>query len=472
MKVKFILPALTEARSPFWRSLKYSLFPPLGLATLAGYLNHDDEVVIEDEHVQTLKFDDEPDLVAIQVYITSAYRAYEIADHYRSRGIYVVMGGLHPTALPDEAAAHADTLILGPGEESWPAFLKDYRNKSPENRYRSTKRTLHGTPLPRRDLLNQNKYLAPNSIVVSRGCSHSCNFCYKTDFYKGGKSFYTHKVDEVLMDIATMPARHLFFLDDHLFADEKFASALFDGMKGMGKIWQAAGTIEAVMKPGLLERAVASGLRSLFIGFETLSSVNLEKYNKFHNLNRDYDVAIRQLHDNGVMINGSFIFGMDNDKSDVFQQTVDWAVSKGVETATFHILTPYPGTELYGRMKKAGRLLTDNWSLYDTRHTVFLPTHMTPEQLEQGYWQSYKDFYDWASILKSANVKKELAGKMRSFAYSAGWKKFEPFWNVIVKTGALSYMRPGLERLLNAARDLRKEHHSCRRESTDMIGLQ
>ena len=176
MKVKMILPALTEATSPFWRPIKYSLFPPLGLATLAGYLNADDEVTIQDEHVEPLELGDEPDLVVIQVYITSAYRAYRLADHYRARGAHVALGGLHVTSLPDEAAAHADTIFLGPGDDTWPAFLADFRRGSPQRLYRSQTRTLQGVPPIRRDLIKRHLYLVPNSIVVSRGCPHVCDF--------------------------------------------------------------------------------------------------------------------------------------------------------------------------------------------------------------------------------------------------------------------------------------------------------
>ena len=179
MNVKMILPALTEATSPFFRPIKYSLFPPLGLATLASYLDPDDDVRIQDEHVETLDLDDEPDLVVIQVYITSAYRAYRLADHYRRKGAHVALGGLHVTSLPDEAMPHADTIFLGPGEDTWPAFLADYRRGCPRRVYRSSIRTLAGVPPVRRDLIKRHLYLVPNSIVVSRGCPHVCDFCYK-----------------------------------------------------------------------------------------------------------------------------------------------------------------------------------------------------------------------------------------------------------------------------------------------------
>src|SRR5256885_3324285 len=184
VRVKLILPALTEATSPYWRPVKYSLFPPLGLATLAAYLRDDDEAVIVDEHVETLSLDDRPELVIIQVYITNAYRAYRIADHYRARGAYVALGGLHVTSLPDEAAPHADTIFLGPGEHTFPQFLRDLASGAPRPRYESSVRTLKELPPIRRDLIQRHRYLVPNSIVVSRGCPHHCTFCYKDGFFK------------------------------------------------------------------------------------------------------------------------------------------------------------------------------------------------------------------------------------------------------------------------------------------------
>ncbi|HZE88739.1 MAG TPA: cobalamin-dependent protein, partial [Verrucomicrobiae bacterium] len=220
--VRFILPALTEATSPHWRPIKYSLFPPLGLVTLAAYLDPDVEISLEDEHVQRLDLDGRPDLVVIQVYITNAYRAYRIADAYRARGSYVVLGGLHVTSLPDEAARHADTIFLGPGEETFPRFLRDLSAGAPLRRYASAARTLERLPPVRRDLIQRHRYLVPNSIVVSRGCPHHCTFCYKDGFFAGGRSFYTQRVDDALAEIARLPGRHLYFLDDHLLGDRRF----------------------------------------------------------------------------------------------------------------------------------------------------------------------------------------------------------------------------------------------------------
>lgn len=448
MKVKFILPALAEARGPYWRSIKYALFPPLGLATLAGYLSDSDEAYIQDEHVEKLDLDDCPDIVAIQVYITNARRAYQIADHYRRRGIYVVLGGLHVATLPLEALLHADCVVLGPAEEAWPRFLADFRAGRAERIYRSQRRSLAGEPRPRRDLIKRHLYLVPNSLVVSRGCPHQCDFCYKESFFQGGRSFYSRAVDEALAEIDAMAGRHLFFLDDHLFGDPRFAAALFDGMGGMGRVWQAAGTVAAALKPGLLEKAAASGLRSLFVGFETLSQANLSAQRKRHNLGLDYNHAIGRLHDMGVMVNGSFVFGMDDDDEDVFERTVEWALSMGIETATFHILTPYPGTALFRRMVAEQRLLGRDWDAYDTRHAVFQPARMSTQALEDGYWRAYEQFYSWGSIFRSAGTKESAAGKLRHLAYAGGWKKVEPLWEAIIKAGQVTRTLPLLEMVL------------------------
>src|SRR5256714_1900053 len=443
-----ILPALTEATSPFFRPIKYSLFAPLGLATLAGYLDDTDDVVVSDEHVEKLLLDDAPDLVVIQVYITSARRAYEIADLYRRKGAYIALGGLHVTSLPGEAAAHADTVFIGPGEDTWPAFLRDFRAGRPEKLYRSQIRTLVGLPPIRRDLIKRRLYLVPNSIVVSRGCPHVCDFCYKEAFFKGGKSYYTQTVDAALAEIERLPGRHLYFLDDHLFGNPRFAAALFDGMRGMGRLWQAAGTVNAVLAPNLLERAVACGLRSLFVGFETLNSTNLLEQRKFQNLHRDYAEAIRRLHDLGVMINGSFVFGMDGDDASVFERTVEWAIEHGIETVTFHILTPYPGTALYTRMAAQRRITIHDWDLYDTRHAVFRPALMSAGELEAGYRRAYRDFYRWGSILRGARAHGDVMRGLRHAAYAAGWKKFEPCWDLVIRAKRAGMMLPMLETIL------------------------
>ena len=449
LRVKFILPALTEATSPYWRPIKYSLFPPLGLATLAAYLTSDDEAVIVDEHVERLTTDDEPDLVVIQVYITNAYRAYRLADHYRARGVFVALGGLHVTSLPDEAAPHADAIFIGPGEQTFPQFLRDFRQGRAQPIYRSTAgRSIEEIPPVRRDLIQRRRYLVPNSIVVSRGCPMHCDFCYKDAFFQGGRSFYTQRVDAALAEIARLPGRHLYFLDDHLLGDPRFARALFDGMKGMNRLFQGAATVDSVLRGDLIEHAAEAGLRSLFVGFETLTPENLRRSQKRQNLGRDYSAVSARLHDLGIMINGSFVFGMDDDEGDVFRRTVDWAIAHGVTTATFHIQTPYPGTGLHARMMREGRITTSNWDRYDTRHVVYRPARLTPEALKDGYDWAYREFYRWRSIAGAAFAHGTIKHRAKHFAYAAGWKKFEPLWDIVIRARQLRAMTPVLEGVL------------------------
>jgi radical SAM superfamily enzyme YgiQ (UPF0313 family) len=458
MKIKMILPALMEAKSPYWRPIKYSLFPPLGLATLAAYCSPDDTIDLQDEHVELLNIHDVPDLVVIQVYITNAFRAYALADHYRKKGVYVCLGGLHVSSLPEEARPHADSIFIGPGEDIFPQFLNDFRKKAAKPVYNNVKRNIENIPPIRRDLIKREMYLVPNSIVVSRGCPHHCDFCYKDAFFEGGKSFYTQRVDAALKEIDRLPGKHLYFLDDHLLGNQKFAEALFEGMRGMNRVFQGASTIDAILRGNLVEKAAAAGLRSVFVGFETLSDANLSQCNKKQNLGKNYEDAIRRLHSLGIMINGSFVFGLDDDGPDVFKRTVDWGVKNALTTSTYHILTPYPGTRLYQSMKQEGRILHNNWDMYDTRQVVYKTKGLSPEQLKQGYDWAYRSFYSWSNIWKASWQHDGLKHTIKHFAYSGGWKKFEPLWNFMIKTRGLNKMLPILEAILSKVKKTNKEN--------------
>ena len=264
----------------------------------------------------------------IQVYITNAYRAYRIADHYRARGVFVALGGLHVTSLPDEAAPHADAIFSARAS-------RRSRSSSPTSApagrarvYRSTSgRTLERVPPIRRDLIDRRRYLVPNSIVVTRGCPQHCDFCYKDAFFAGGRSFYTQRVDDALAEIARLPGRHLYFLDDHLLGDPRFAATLFDGMRGHGPALPGRrdGRFDPARRPDRARRRgrAAQPVRRLR---DARRRATCARSNKRQNLGRDYTAVAARLHDLGIMINGSFVFGMDDDDGDVFQRTVDWAI--------------------------------------------------------------------------------------------------------------------------------------------------
>ncbi len=448
MKIQFVLPALEEAKSPFWRPIKYSLFPPLGLATLAAFCSPDDEVQLLDEHVEPMHFDETLDLVCLQTYITNAYRAYEIADTYRSMGVHVAIGGLHATSLPEEALQHADTLLLGLGEGAFPEFLQDFRKGNAKRVYEAQPVACESFRSPRRNLIKRENYLVPNSLVFSRGCPNRCSFCYVSSFYKEGKSFYTYKLDAILKEIESLKGRHLYFLDDNLFADKTLCKDLFTQMKGMGKLFQGAVTVRDALDEQLLELAYEAGLRSAFIGFETLDSGNLASVNKDTNRLAHYEKVISAFDRLGIMINGSFIFGLQNDTQNVFHDTAAWAVESGITTATFHILTPYPGTQVFAAMHEQNKITSTDWREYDTRHLVFSHDKMSKEQMEAGYRSAYTEFYRWRNILAASQQHERLGMQCKHFMYSGAWKKFEGVWNFIIKNNLLRESRKILEATL------------------------
>ena len=260
-------------------------------------------------------------------------------------------------------------------------------------------------------------------------------------------------VDDALAEIARLSGRHLYFLDDHLFGNPRFARQLFRGMRGMNRVFQGAATVDSILRDDLIEEAAAAGLRSLFVGFETLSNHSLQAAGKRQNLGRSYREVVRRLDGLGIMINGSFVFGMDGEDGSIFARTVDWAIEAGITTATFHILTPYPGTALHAEMVRQDRIATRNWDLYDTRHVVYKPIGVSPEQLKSGYDRAYESFYGWGAILAGASNHSTLKHSLKHFAYSAGWKKFERAWDLVIRLKQLSQMRPLLEAILSPIRD-------------------
>jgi radical SAM superfamily enzyme YgiQ (UPF0313 family) len=220
-------------------------------------------------------------------------------------------------------------------------------------------------------------------------------------------------------------------------------------MQGMGRVFQGAATVDSILRGDLIDRAADAGLRSIFVGFETLTDGNLRRSNKRQNLGRDYKAVADRLHSLGIMINGSFVFGMDDDGEDVFRRTVDWAIEHGITTATFHIMTPYPGTQLHARMEREGRMVTRDWNLYDTRHVVYKPARLRPEALKAGYDWAYEEFYRWGSIARASVQHGSLKHQAKHFFYAAGWKKFEPVWDLLIRARRLNQVTPVLEGVLS-----------------------
>jgi len=385
------------------------------------------------------------DLVGIQTYISSASRAYELAKRWRGRGAKVVLGGLHPTSMASEAVQHADAVCVGPAETVWREILDDFQQGRLKRVYRGRcEGSAALVPLPRRDLMNPRAYLLRHTMVTSRGCPHACDFCYKSGFW--GPAYYEPRpIAEVQRELSGVDDRLVFFLDDNLLANRPHARAIFDMLRGSGIVWQAAASLDVARDPHYLEEAYRAGCRSLFVGFESLSPENMRGNNKPVNAATDYVDVCRRFHDAGIMINGSFMFGFDCDGPDVFERTVEFAVENKILTASFHILTPLPGTRTFARLEAEGRLLHRNWSLYDTYHAVFRPHRMTAEQLEAGYRRARREFAAWNSILHRSLG---LPGALKRMAYNVAWMKLDPLWVAIIRAGLMPFATRIFQRVL------------------------
>ena len=449
-----MLPALQEVLSQDFRQIKYSLFPPLSLLTLAGLVPRDKyRMLVRDEHVEDVIVEEDVDLVVMTVYVSSAKRAYQLSDHYRARGAKVFMGGIHPTTLPSEAAQHADAVCLGPGESVFLRMLEDFETDSLKEYYHGhTDTDLSEVPLARRDLMHGHKYLVPNTIVTSRGCPHCCDFCYKESFW--GRDHHGYRpMSEIRKELDTLRHKFVFFLDDNLLGNRREARQLFALLREYEFVWQASASLDVAYTPGFLQEAYDCGCRSLFVGFESVIKSNMERANKPQNRKHDYADAIRRFHDAGIMINGSFVYGFDDDDADVFPRTVEFAVENKIETATFHILTPFPGTRTFAGLDEEGRILHRDWEKYDTRHAVFRPMHMTPSHLEEGYWWSYEEFYTYRSILKRSVG---LPNPLKRVLYNVAWKKMDGVWDFILAHGLVGRILPPFELVLGTDTSPRK----------------
>jgi len=380
-----------EARS-FW-------FPRLSLTTLASLTPPDVEVKIVDETVDKIDFDMDVDLVGISVMTYLAPRAYEISARFRSRGIKVVLGGIHPSAMPEEAIGHADSVVIGEAEETWPLLLEDFKRGGLKPFYRQERpSSLANLPFQRLDLLKPGAYMTNNCVQTSRGCPHGCDFCSVTNFF--GKSYRFRPVNEVIKEVESLPGDYLIFVDDNIAGNKRYARQLFTALKPLKKRWGSQCSLTLAGDPELLKLAAESGCGAMFVGIESLSQENLKEVNKGFNRVSFYEEYIKRFHDNGIMLNAGIIFGFDNDDESVFERTVNFLEKNKIGLVLFSILTPFPGTGFYKRLEGDRRIIDRDWSHYDGRHIVFQPRLMTPETLQDGFYWSYRKFFSYSSIIK------------------------------------------------------------------------
>ncbi|HEX73966.1 MAG TPA: B12-binding domain-containing radical SAM protein [Dehalococcoidia bacterium] len=375
----------------------------MGLAIVAALTPPEVEVSLTDENVTVIDFHKETDLVGITALTVTARRAYEIADTFRARGVKVVLGGMHPSVMPEEASQHADAVVIGEAEGIWPGVVEDFKANKLQRMYRQHERpSLLGLPIPRRDLFTEGAYFARHTVSTTRGCPYSCSFCSVTSFF--GHTYRCRPVEEIINEVETLSERKLIgFVDDNIVGNPKFAKELFRALIPYKIKWVAQASVTIAKDDELLRLAAASGCIDLFLGFESLSQANLVAVGKRINVVDEYEDVIRKVHSHGIAIHGFFILGLDEDDEDVFKRTLCFAQKMRLESAQFAWPVPYPGTALCETLDKAGRIVTKDWSQYES-NIVFEPKKMSRETLQKGRDWVWREFYSIPSIWKRVGV--------------------------------------------------------------------
>jgi len=417
---------------------KHVLTPTLALTSVAGATPPQWKVSYWDENLLQgpPPSNPTPQVVGITVHLTFATRAYELAAWYRARGSRVVLGGLHVLSCPEEAALHADALAIGDGVPLWPRILRDVENGALQPVYRAAYDSAYrDDPPPRRDLLPRRSFLTTSSLIATRGCHNRCGFCYLSTegLYM---PYRVHGVEQIAREFLEDGQPYGVFIDNNLGSKPDYLRALCRALAPLGKIWSAALTIDVTDDPSLVAEMALAGCTGVFIGFESLSDENLREARKRTPRTEDYARRVAILHEHGIQVNGSFVLGFDHDRKDVFVRTAQWIEENRLECATFHILTPYPGTPLFCKLEAEGRLLHRDWSLYDTAHVVFRPKQMTQEELAQGYSWLYQRLFSHASIWQRRPS--DWRAVMPYLAMSYLYKRSNRFWHFLIRRRLVS----------------------------------
>ncbi len=401
MKVALISPKGPLYRHKggiFKKNLRYA---PLTLVHLAALVPEElnAELVIHDEGIEDIPTDMEVDLVAMTVITGCARRAYELSAIFRERGIPVVMGGPHITLIPEDAAPHADCIVVGYAEETWPQLLRDFAAGNLKKRYnQGEKLDLSGLPLPRWDLLNTSRFTTHHAYEATRGCVHNCDFCVVPAAW--GRKPYQRPIGDVVTEIKARGSKKLIFLDLNIIADRCYAFELFEALVPLKVKWFGLATTLLCKDTELLDLAAKSGCRGLLIGLESISESSLKSSHKSFNDPSGFIEVTSMLHERNISLMGTFVFGLDHDEPDIFMETAELAIEARIDLPRFAIATPFPGTELYKRLDSEGRIFTRNWDLYDGQHVVFEPARMSVEALQRGHEAAWKATYTYGAIWK------------------------------------------------------------------------
>lgn len=362
--------------------------PVMGPAIVAALTPQDIEIVYTDERLSSIDFDMECDMVAISMMTSQANRAYEISRIYRERGVPVVLGGVHVSLMPEDAAQNADAIVVGEAEGTWPELIADFRKGLLKKVY-TCKHPAEDIPLPRWDIFDRQTYIPLNSLQVSRGCPVNCDMCSVPQTY--GTEFRMTKTERLLEDVQKL-AKYVFIVNDNLHLAKRRVKGFLDGMAMMQKQWIGLAPLSIAADEEYLGLLRKSNCWAMYIDLspwisaslnERIDGVQVEKAN----------MMLERIREKGIKVIASFVFGFDHDQKDIFDKTVRFARENNIEEAEFHILTPYPKSRLCERLTAEGRLLTTDFSKYSTSSVVFQPANMTPEELYEGYLRAWKDFY-------------------------------------------------------------------------------
>jgi len=412
---------------------KHVLTPTLALTSFAATTPAHWRVDYWDENLLDGRppYNPMPQVVGITVHLTFAKRAYALADWYRARGAKVIFGGLHVLSCPDECAPHADALAIGDGVQLWPRILRDIEANTLLPRYVATYENDYcDDPPPRRSILPRHSFLTTTSLIATRGCHNRCGFCYlATDGLR--MPYRMKRPEQIAAEFQADDQPYAVFIDNNLGSRRDYLHTLCAALRPLNKIWSAAVTIDVTDDPSLIRNMALAGCTGVFIGFESLSDDNLADARKKTPKTSDYARRVCMLHDYGIQVNGSFVFGFDHDRKDSFARTAEWIEENRLECATFHILTPYPATPLFQQMEAQGRILHRDWTRYDTGHAVFQPKFMSPEELEQGYAWIYQRLFSHSSIWRRRP--QQLQAIPLYLAMSYLYKRSNRFWHLLIK---------------------------------------
>lgn len=375
---------------------RYFQLPSLSLKQVAAATPASWEVVLADEVHGKIPFDEDFTLVGITSMTHQALRAYEIADAFRARGVPVVLGGIHPTVLPEEAGVHADAVVIGEAEPVWETLLDDllagrlrsvYRAPLPEGD------RLH-IPWARREIFSGNRYLTTQTLQASRGCPYDCPFCIVTPYF--GNSFRYRDPDDILAELRSFDGKLMVFLDDNLLGDPLRAKPVLEGMRVLGLRWGGQSNLRFAEDPELVRLVAESGCIGIFVGIESVTGIHANHPKTgIHSSHAD---LIKRIRDAGIVLEASIIFGFDDHDEGIFEKTARFIEECAPSLPTFHLLTPYPGTALFTRFEQEGRLLHKDWNRYNHSEVVFRPKLMSPERLYRGWLEARKEAYSWSSI--------------------------------------------------------------------------